>query len=62
MANEMQIVRSIFQYGFEGEMIEKPVRFGPGFKKPLAKIIRLTRIAEGPQMVAPDAIRRLLHA
>lgn len=37
LSNEIQMVRSIFRYGHEAGLLDKPVRFGPGFKKPSAK-------------------------
>lgn len=33
LGNEIQRVRTIFKYAYEAELIDKPVRFGPDFKK-----------------------------
>ncbi len=60
LANEIQIVRSVFRYGVEAELIDRAIRFGPGFKKPSAKTIRQTRAAHGPRDLAPDEIHALL--
>lgn len=60
LGNEIQIVRSVFRYGVEAELIEKAVRFGPGFKKPSAKTIRQTRAANGPRDLTPKEIQSLL--
>ena len=30
----IQIIRSVFKYGYEADLIEKPVKFGPQFKRP----------------------------
>jgi integrase len=50
LGNEIQIVRSIFKYGVEAELLEKAVRFGPGFKKPSAKTLRINRAKAGLRM------------
>ncbi len=50
LGNEIQIVRSVFRYGMEAELLEKAVRFGPGFKKPSAKTLRLNRAKAGLRM------------
>ncbi|MEN6494948.1 MAG: integrase [Thermoguttaceae bacterium] len=60
LANEIQIVRMAFRYGYESELLEKPVRFGPGFAKPSAKTIRRARGANGPRMFTPDELRRII--
>jgi integrase len=60
VGNEIQMVRSIFRYGYEAEHMDKPVRFGPGFKKPSAKTIRKTRTANGPRMFTAQQVRLLL--
>jgi integrase len=60
LGNEIQIVRSLFRYGVEAELREKAVRFGPAFKKPSAKTLRMTRAAAGPQMFTREEILRVL--
>ena len=63
VANEVQMTRSLFRYGYEASLIDKPIRFGPGFKKPSAKTIRQARAANGPRMFTPEEIRKALdHA
>lgn len=60
LGNEIQMVRSLFRYGFEAGMLDKPVRFGPGFKKPSAKTMRLNRSSGGPRLFTPQQIKKLL--
>ena len=63
VANEIQMTRSVFRYGYEAGLLDKPVRFGPGFKKPSAKTIRQTRIANGPRIFTAEQIKTALkHA
>src|SRR5262245_27226172 len=34
LAKSIQFVRCVFRYGYEAELIDRPVRFGPDFKQP----------------------------
>lgn len=47
VANEVQRVRCVFRYGYDAGLIDNPVRFGPGFKKPSAKVLRQAREKRG---------------
>ncbi len=57
---EIQMVRTVFKYGYDAELLDRPVRFGPGFKKPSAKTLRQSRIANGPRMFTREQILQLL--
>jgi integrase len=60
VGNHIQVVRSIFKYGFDAELLDKPVRFGPGFKKPSAKTIRQARACRGPRLFTSQEVHKLL--
>lgn len=60
LGNEIQKVRTAFKYGFEAGLIDKPVRYGPQFKKPSAGVLRRHRAKSGERMLEADEIRRLL--
>jgi hypothetical protein len=60
LANEIQRVRSVFKYGYDAGLLEKPVRFGPGFKKPNAKTLRQVRAERGLRMFEPDELLAVL--
>lgn len=62
LGNEIGRVRSIFKHAYESELIEKPIRFGPEFKKPSKKAVRIARRASGPKMFEPNEIALLLEA
>jgi integrase len=62
LGNEIQKVRSVFKFGFEAALIDKPIRFGPEFKKPSARVLRKHRAARGERMLEADELRRLLDA
>jgi integrase len=62
LGNEVQKVRTVFKYGFETGLIDKPIRYGPQFKKPSASVLRRHRAKNGERMIEADEIRRLLFA
>ncbi|MBI3465682.1 MAG: integrase, partial [Planctomycetes bacterium] len=62
LGNEIQMVRSIFRYGFRNELLTNPGRFGSSFEKPSAKTRRMQKHAKGPRMFAAREIRKLLKA
>src|SRR5262249_8424166 len=48
IADFVQHVRSVFKHAFDAELIDRPVRFGPGFTRPSQKTMRLHRAKQGP--------------
>lgn len=62
LAKIIQYVRSAFKYAYDAEMIDRPVRFGPGFKRPSKKVIRLNRAEAGPKLFTAGDVRRLIDA
>jgi integrase len=61
LGNEIQSVRGAFRFAYESGVVEHPVRFGPGFKKPSAKTLRLARAARGPRLFTPEEVQRALR-
>src|SRR5262249_22309186 len=39
----VQIIRSVFKHAYDADLIDRPARFGPGFKRPTLKVLRLHR-------------------
>ena len=62
LGNEIQKVRTVFKYGFEAGLIEKPIRYGPQFKKPSASVLRRHRAKNGERMLEADELRTLIAA
>jgi integrase len=60
LSNEIQRVRSVFKYGFDAGLLDTPVRFGPDFKKPSAKVLRQNRAKAGPRMFEREELLALL--
>jgi integrase len=58
----IQYTRSLFKHAFDAGLIDRPVRFGPGFKRPSAKVMRLNRAAAGPKLFSAEEVRRLIDA
>jgi hypothetical protein len=58
----VQHVRSVFKHAYDAEVIDKPVRFGPGFARPSQKTLRLHRAKPGPKLFTADEVRRMIDA
>jgi integrase len=62
LSKTIQFVRCVFKHAYEAGLIDRPIRYGPGFKRPSKKTLRLHRAQQGPKMFTPDEIRRLMDA
>ena len=62
LGNEIQRVRTVFKYGYEAGLIDKPMRFGSEFKKPSKSVLRKHRATNGHRLFTADEIRGLLAA
>lgn len=58
-ANVIQRVRIIFKYGFDQGLMDKPIRYGQGFQKPSAKVLRKLRADKGTQMFDAKLVFRM---
>jgi integrase len=58
----VQGVRSVFKYADEAGLIDRPMRFGPGFTRPSKKTFRVSRARQGPKLFSADEIRRMIDA
>ncbi len=62
LAKLIQYVRSVCKHGFDAGLIDRPVRFGPGFNRPTKKTLRLHRAEQGVKLFTAAEIQRLLDA
>jgi integrase len=62
LSNVIQYMRSIFKHAYESGLIDKPVRFGPGFKRPSQKTLRIERARRGPKLFTAEEVRRMIDA
>ena len=62
LGNEIQKIRTVFKYAFESGLIDRPVRYGPQFKKPSASVLRRHRAQQGPKLFSAEETRRMIDA
>ena len=62
LSREVQQVRTLFKYGYDAGLIDKPVRFGPMFVRPAKRILRAHRQQNGDRMFEPAELKRLIDA
>ncbi len=58
----VQYIRCIFKNAYESGLIDRPVRFGPGFKRPSMKTLRLHRATQGTKLFTAAEIRQLFDS
>ena len=61
LAATIQYARSVFKHAYESGLIDRPVRFGPNFKKPSVKTMRLHRAEKGPKLFTAPQVRALIR-
>jgi len=61
-ANEINRVRVLFKWGYDSGLYDKLPRYGPDFKRPSKKVLRLARAQKGPRMFEAAELRKILKA
>jgi integrase len=62
VGNVIQRVRSVFKHAYDAGLIDRPIRFGPDFKRPSKKTLRLHRAKQGAKLFSADEVRGLVAA
>jgi integrase len=62
LGNTIQCVRCLFRHGYESGLLAVPMRFGPEFKRPTKKTVRLHRAAQGVRLFSAEEVHRMLDA
>jgi integrase len=62
LGNTVQRVRCVFKYAVDVGLIDRVVRFGPGFTRPSKKTLRVHRAGQGKKLFTAEEIRRLIDA
>jgi integrase len=62
LGNGVTRVKSVFKYGLDNGLIEKPVRYGGEFRKPDKAVLRRHPAQNGEKMLEADELRRLIDA
>jgi integrase len=60
MVNVITRIRSVFKYLYDSDLIDRPVKFGPEFRVPSAKTLRLHKAAQGPKLFTAEELRHLI--
>jgi integrase len=62
LSNRVRLTRVLFKYAYDADLVERPIRFGPGFKTPSKKMLRADRQSRPKRMFQADEIRKLIEA
>src|SRR5262249_16067545 len=62
MSTVIQVIRSAFKHAYESDTLDRPMRFGPSFKRTNKKTLRLHRARQGAKLFTREEVRRLLDA
>ena len=62
LGNEIQRIRVVFKYAYDASLVDKPIRYGPTFKRPSKKVLRKARNEKGPRMFEAAQIQTMLAA
>jgi integrase len=60
LGNEVGRIRGVFKYAYEADLIEKPIKFGPSFKKPNAKTLCQHRASQPEKFFEASEIQAML--
>jgi integrase len=62
LGTTVQYIRSVFKYAADVQIIDRPVRFGPEFRAPSKKTMRLHRAKQGAKLFTAEEIRNMVKA
>ncbi|QJW98184.1 tyrosine-type recombinase/integrase [Frigoriglobus tundricola] len=60
LGNSITRTKSVFKYGYEAALLDRPVRYGPEFKKPDQAVLRRHKAKSGPKIFTAEEVRELL--
>jgi integrase len=62
LGNVIHRIKSVFKHALESGLIDRPVLYGPEFRKPSAGVLRRHRAQNGGRMLEAADIRKLIDA
>jgi integrase len=62
LGNEINRTRVVFNYAYKNGLLDKPMVYGEGFRRPSKKTLRKHRAEHGPKMFSAEEIRRMVEA
>jgi integrase len=60
MCTVVQVIRCAFKFAYESGVLDRPMRFGPAFKRTSKKTLRVHRAKRGPKLFTREEILLLL--
>jgi len=60
LGNDITRTRVVFNWAYESGLIDKPMRYGPGFKKPKAAALRRQKQQARKRMFAAETVNQML--
>ncbi len=61
LSKTITVTRMMFKWGYDSELLERMVRFGPDFKLATKRLARNQKATEGPKLLESKEIRSLLQ-
>jgi integrase len=61
MSTVVQVIRCAYKHAYDSGILDRPMRFGPAFKRTSKKTLRLHRAKQGPKLFAAWEIRALIE-
>jgi integrase len=62
MCTVIQVIRCAFKHAYDSGTLDRPIRFGPAFKRTSKKTLRLHRAKQGAKLFTASEVRRLIDA
>lgn len=62
MCTVIQVIRCAFKHAYETGKLDKPMRFGPAFKRTSKKTLRLHRAKQGAKLFTASEVHRFIEA
>ncbi|MCG2684293.1 MAG: site-specific integrase, partial [Planctomycetales bacterium] len=61
LVNDITRIRGLFKYAFDATLIDRPIRYGQGFKKPSRATLRRHRQQKGRRMFQANELRSIIE-
>ncbi len=62
LGNLVRMTRIVFKYAFDADLIERPLKFGPGFKLPSRKALRVAKNLRPRRMFEAVELQQIVNA
>ena len=62
LANMIRRTRTVFKFAFDADLVDRPIKLGPGFKPPSRKTLRADRQAKPLRLFEAEDLKRILGA